>query len=355
MLEPRNALNTLKAYESPAEGDARLRLHLNENTFGCSETVLQALRGLTAEELARYPQREPVEKLVAESLGITPQQVLLTNGADEGLHLACTAYLEQGMQAVTAVPTFSLYSTYTRATGAELVEVPSLADFAFPVEGVLQAVNSKTRMVLIANPNNPTGACVTEADILRIAKAAPQAAVLADEAYFEFYGKSVIRHLDTYPNLMVARTFSKAYGLAGLRVGYLAGSERQISALRRICSPFNVNVAALRCAAAGLADETYMRGYVNAIVEGRQWLREQLTKLGVESWPSHANFVLARFAARRENFLEAARREGILIRDRDDQPLCRGCVRISIGSQQQNQRVIEIAKRCSEIALAGAE
>jgi histidinol-phosphate aminotransferase len=345
MLEARAAVRGLQPYVAPPAEDRPVRLHLNENAWGCSPRVLEALHTVTASEIARYPQREAVERLVAERMGLEAEQVLLTNGADEALHLACMAYLETGTEAITVIPTFTLYSVYSRATGTTLLEIPALDEFRFPLEAVLRAIGPRTRLVIIAAPNNPTGACVAEADILSIAAAVPDAAVLVDEAYSEFCGRSVLSQIGSIPNLLVARTFSKAYGLAGLRAGFLAGDTQQIAAIRRFCSPFNVNLLALRCLPAALADEEYMQSYVRAVIAGRDELGRELAAVGISIWPSGANFVLAKLGDDREAFLASTAQAGIGVRDRHDQPLCAGCVRISVGTEEQNRSVIEIARR----------
>src|SRR5579864_8071391 len=218
MLSARAAVRTLKEYHPPLGGREGLRLDFNENTVGCSPRVLEVLRNLGPERLAKYPEREPLERTVAEFLGIASPQVLLTNGVDEAIHLLCETYLEPGDEVIVAVPTFSMYEIYAAATGARVTAIQCKDDFAFPTAEVLARVTDRIRLIAVANPNNPTGAVVSREDLLKIAAAAPDAAVLVDEAYFDFYGESVLDAVSTTPNLFVARTFSKAYGLAGLRI-----------------------------------------------------------------------------------------------------------------------------------------
>jgi histidinol-phosphate aminotransferase len=303
--------------------------------------------------LARYPERESVETQVADFLGIDPGQVLLTNGVDEGIHLVCETYLEPGDEALIAVPTFSLYEIYAGATGTQAVTVPMAADFEFPVNNILSRVNPRTRFIAIANPNNPTGKVVKREDLLRIAAAAPQAAVLVDEAYFEFYGQTVLDAIVTTPNLFVARTFSKAYGLAGLRIGVLAGAPEQMKMVRRVSSPYNVNAAALACLPAALADGTYVAKYVSEGRSGRERLYAELEKLGLEHWKSEANFVLARIGEASGRFVAAMRERGILVRDRSGDPGCQGCVRMTLGSAEHTERLV-VALRAVMTGLRSA-
>jgi len=340
VLSARAAVRNLKEYHPPLGGREGLRLDFNENTVGCSPRVLEVLRNLDPETLAKYPEREPAERAVAEFLAVAPGQVLLTNGVDEAIHLMAETYLEAGDQAVVAVPTFSMYEIYAAATGAQVVTVACQEDFAFPTEQLLARLTDRTRLVAVANPNNPTGTVASREDLLRIAGAAPNAALLVDEAYFDFYGESVLDAVSATPNLFVARTFSKAYGLAGLRIGALAGPAEQIRMVRRVGSPYNVNAVALACLPAALADREYIGGYVAEVRRGRERLEQELDALGVRYWPSQANFVLAYFGGQGGTFIRAMRERGILVRDRSGDAGCQGCVRMTLGSAEHSERLI---------------
>jgi len=339
VLRPREAVRTLSTYHPPLAGREGLRLDFNENTEGCSPRVLERLRRLGPGDLARYPEREPVEAVVGEFLGVPGAEVLLTNGVDEAIHLLCSAYLSPGDEALIVVPTYSMYRIYMMGAGAEVVAVAAGEKFSFPTDEVLSAITRRTRMIAIANPNNPTGTIASREDLLRIASAAPEAAVLVDEAYFEFCGQTLLPDRGGCPNLFVARTFSKAYGMAGLRLGVLVGDAEAMLAVRRVSSPYNVNAAALACVTAALEDHDYIEGYVREVCEGRSRLERALEASGVAFWPSSANFVLARVGAA-SVFVEQMRRRGILVRDRSGDPGCEGCVRITLGSRQHCDRML---------------
>jgi histidinol-phosphate aminotransferase len=322
-----------------------LRLDFNESTVGCSPRVLARLRSLDSELLARYPEREPVENEVAGFLGLDPAQVLLTNGVDEGIHLLCSAYLDPGDEALIVVPTFAMYAIFAQAEGARVVEVRSAGDnFAFPEKDLLAQLSPRTRLIAVANPNNPTGAVVGGDVLIQIAQAAPQAAVLVDEAYFEFHGETLIDHTRQIENLFVARTFSKAYGLAGLRIGILAGDTRQMAMVRRVASPYNVNAAALAVLPEALQDQEYVARYVAQVLSSRERLQQELGNLGMHYWPSRANFVLVRVGSAHAEFVQALRNRGILVRDRHSDrhsdPRCEGCVRLTVGSDEHTETLI---------------
>ena len=341
MLEAREAVRKLKQYQPPLGDRTGLRLDFNENTGGCSPRVLERLRQLQPEQMACYPEREPVEREVASFLGLPPEQVLLTNGVDEAIHLVCETYLEPDDDALIVVPTFAMYQICAAATGAQVVSIPTEADFRFPTSKILAYTTApRTRLIAIANPNNPTGAVASVEDLLLIARSAPQAAVLVDEAYFEFHGESLLEYVGQVQNLFVARTFSKAYGMASLRVGVLAGAAEQIQSLRRACSPYNVNGVALACLQTALADQEYVGRYVDEVRESRNVMEEEFRVLGIPFWPSQANFVLARIGPSHADFVRGMRARGILVRDRSSDFGCDGCVRITAGWREHTERML---------------
>lgn len=340
MLEARAVVQKLQSYHPPLAGRQGLRLDFNENTVGCSPRVLARMRTLDAEALARYPDREPVEHEVARFLGLDAAQLLLTNGVDEAIHLLCSTYLEAEDEAIIVVPTFAMYSLFVQAAGAQVIKVQSGPDFAFPTAELLAKISSHTRLIAVANPNNPTGAAVSEEILLQIAEAAPQAGLLVDEAYFEFHGETLLTRPARPPNIFVARTFSKAYGLAGLRIGVIVGEATQMEMLRRVASPYNVNAVALAVLPEALQDAAYVEHYAAAVRRNRKVLEQELFALRLHYWPSRGNFVLVRVGPAHKEFVQCLRDRGILVRDRDSDPGCKGAVRLTVGSDAHTQTLI---------------
>ena len=340
MLEARAAVKDLQAYRPPLAGRQGLRLDFNESTVGCSPRVLARLRSLDADAMARYPEREPVEADVGAFLGLDAAQVLLTNGVDEAIHLLCSTYLEPGDEAIVVVPTFAMYAIFAASEGARVVQVLSGEDFSFPLKELLARISERTRLIAVANPNNPTGAAVACEVLIQVARAAPQAALLVDEAYFEFHGETVLSHASWPSNLFVARTFSKAYGLAGLRIGILTGDSREIAMVRRVASPYNVNAVALAVLPEAMRDQEYVKKYVAEVQHGRGMLERELRTLGLHYWPSRANFVLVRVGPAHAEFVQAFRARGILVRSRNSDPGCEGCVRLTVGSNEHTRILI---------------
>lgn len=333
--QPRELIRRMKDYHPPLGDRSGVRLDFNENTFACSPKVLETLGRISRAELTMYPERERVERVVAGHLGIKPEQALLTNGVDEAIHVLCQTYLGPGDTMLLPVPTYSMYAVYASGTEAALVEVPAESEFRFPLQALLAEITPATKLIAIANPNSPTGQAVTREEILRVLDAAPRAAVLVDEAYFHFHGETLMDLVGSVPNLIVARTFSKAYGLAGLRCGLLAAAEEQMQWLRRVISPYSVNSLALACLPAAMEDQAYIDWYVGEVLAARAEFTQALDSMGIRYWPSAANFVLTSIGSKHAEFARAMREQGVLVRDRSADPGCDGCVRITIGTREQ--------------------
>ncbi len=304
---------------------------------------MERLASIRPEDLTKYPERAPVEAFVASYLGLDASQVLLTNGVDEAIHLICTTFLEANDEALVWVPSFFMYdvSIALMAPGG-LRKVQSDASMEFPYDRFIASITEKTKLIIVASPNNPTGATVSRKELLAIAERAPHALLMVDEAYFHFHGDTTIGDVGRVPNLLVTRTFSKAYGLANLRVGLVAGDARLISYLKKASSPYNVNGVALECLPAALADESYTAWYVEQIREGRERMMEALDALGVPYFPSAANFILMQIGSKHTELVEAARERGVLLRDRSADPGCEGFVRITIGIEEHVTRGIAV-------------
>ncbi len=340
MIQPRLRVLEMPEYHPPLGNRDRLRLDFNENTVACAPAVLAAIHAISAEDLTRYPERGPVEALAAEHLNLAAEQIILTNGVDEAIHVLCQAFLDAGDELLLPVPTYSMYEIYASATDARTIRVQAGADFAFPLQALLAAITPRTKLIAIANPNSPTGSVATREQMLEVCRAAPHSIVLVDEAYFHFYGLTVVDLIGKVPNLIVARTFSKAYGLASLRLGLLAGPAELLRWVRRVLSPYSVNSIALVALAAALKDPRYLLQYVAEIHLARTQFLEALGRIGLKFWPTEANFVLVHIGPAHREFCAAMRANGILVRDRSADPGCDGCVRITIGTRAQMQQAI---------------
>jgi histidinol-phosphate aminotransferase len=353
--EPRARVQAMKEYHPPLGNRDALRLDFNENTVACSPKVREMLGRISAGSLTRYPERAPVEALVAAHLGLAPSQVALTNGVDEAIHVLFETFLEEGDELLLPVPTYTMYGVYASATDARVIAVQADDDLQFPFERLLAAITPRTKIIAIANPNSPSGAAATRAQLLEIAAQAPRAVLLADEAYFHFHGETVIDQVGVIPNLIVARTFSKAYGLAGLRLGLLAGPAELMRWIKRVLSPYSVNSLALACLPPALEDTAYLDWYVGEVLAARADFEAALDRAGLRRWTSRANFVLVEIGAQHKEFTQLMSAAGVLVRDRSSDPGCDGRVRITIGTREQMRQAVVALNETLATLRAGKE
>jgi histidinol-phosphate aminotransferase len=344
-LRPRDAVLKMAPYSPPTGGRAdKLRLDFNENTVGCSPRVLAALREcLTASGLTIYPEYGDAKKELAAFFGVAPEALLFTNGTDEAIQVLVNTYVDDGDDVLLLRPSYAMYRFYAEVAGAAIRELDYRAgDLAFPLDGLLAAIRLGTRAIIIANPNNPTGCAIDLPAIERILETAPGAAVLIDEAYFEFYGVTALPIIERYPNLFVSRTFSKVYGMAAMRMGCLFSRPANIAYLHKAQSPYSVNALAVMAAREAIRDPGYIENYVAEVHAARGLLRAGLDELKIPYFPSHANFVLMRVGPRAIEVRDRLREKGVLVRDRSYE--IDGCVRVTVGSRDQVRRFLRELK-----------
>ncbi len=344
-LPVREAILNRRTYEAPAEGRSdKLRLDFNENTAGCSPAVRRALGKLTTKQLAMYPEYQAPTGRIARYFSVRPEELLLTNGGDDALRVFFDTFVEPGSGILICEPTFPMYRYYAEIYGARISVLRYGSEMEFPLEGVIAALRKKPCVLFIANPNNPTGTLLQKDDLRRILKAAAHTAVVMDEAYAEFSGFSVVRWIRKYPQLFVARTFSKVAGLAALRLGAVIACEESLALVRRAMPPFPVNLAALVAAEAAVADRSTMRGYVSEVKRLRAWSAAELQKLGVKTYPSAGNFLLANFGPSGPALFQRLEKQGILLRERS-KDIGPGFVRVTIGTQSEMRRLLKSIRK----------
>ena len=332
-----------------SSADRPLRLHLNEHTAGCSPTVLAAIRDIQRETVARYPDYAPVTDACQRHFGVEAGWLALTNGLDEGLHAAAYAVARATRRragdrapaasttltastALVVEPAFEMYAACADAAGLDVRRVLPGDDPAFPVEAFFAALAPDVRLIYLTDPNNPTGLAIPPGLVDRICEAAPQALVMLDEAYGEYSGRTAIGpSLDRHRNLVVGRTFAKAYGLAGLRVGAIVAHPETLAPLRHVLPPFPLNVSAVRALEAALEDRQYLEWSIAQAAESRGLIAEACRRLGLHYWPSEGNFVLVRIGDAVGRVVDGMAARGVLVRDRSQQPGCAGCCRITAG------------------------
>lgn len=341
----RKAVRRMRAYHPPLEGRAgKLRLDFNENTMGCSPRVRRALRQMTSADISIYPEQETVRGELAKYFRVTETEVLLTNGTDEALHLISNVFVEPRDAVLLAEPTFAMYRFYSELAGARVRALRYDELLRFPMKQVVKELRRHPRIFFLANPNNPTGSLLAERDLRQILVAATQTMFVVDEAYFEYSGVTILPWVRRHPNLIVTRTFSKAAGLAGLRLGCVFAHRDVASLMRKAQSPYPVNVAALLAARAAIKDPAFLARMIREFRISKKALEDGLTALGVRIFPSAANFVLLDLGRRAGQIVAALAKHGILIRDRSADFGGKGFVRITVGTLGETRRVLRELK-----------
>lgn len=343
---PRAAVQKMAAYAPPTGGrEGKLRLDFNENTLGASPRVAEALRAaISAGQLAVYPEYTRATTELARHFGVAEEQLLFTNGTDEAIQVLLQTFVEPADEVISLEPSYAMYRFYAELGGARVRTVRYKAKtLAFPREELLAAASSATRAILLSNPNNPTGTAATREEIEEVLRAVPQSVVLVDEAYFEFCGVTMLDLVGRYPNLFVSRTFSKAYGMAGLRFGCLFSDARHLAGMRKAQSPYSVNALATIAARAAVADDEYVRGYVAEVLAAREFLYAELKRGGIPFFRSEGNFVLLQLGDDVQEICRRLREAGVLIRDRSHE--IPGCARVTVGTREQVTRFLKELRR----------
>jgi histidinol-phosphate aminotransferase len=318
-----------------------IKLASNENPLGPGKKALDAIQA-TLPQLALYPDGNGfnLKQALARKYDVQASQITLGNGSNEILELVARAFLTPELEVVFSQHAFAVYPIVTQAVGAKAVVVPAV-NHGHDLDAMLQAVTKKTRLVFVANPNNPTGTLVDQASLERFIKALPDTCLcVLDEAYYEFVDSTdpvdSISWLKKYPNLLITRTFSKAYGLAGLRVGYGLSSPELADILNRVRQPFNNNMLALAAAEAALSDTEHLQRTIAVNAQGMRQLTDGFKDLGLEWIPSHGNFVSVDLKRPGQPVYEALLRKGVIVRPVANYEMP-DHLRISIGTEEENR------------------
>jgi histidinol-phosphate aminotransferase len=341
LLRPRPAVERMAPYHPPTGGRMdRLRLDFNENTLGCSEKVTQFIaEHLVENDLAVYPEYGKAIEELAQFFKVEQNEFAITNGTDEAIQVLVNTYVDDGDDVIILKPSYAMYRFYCEVAGAEIREIEYRpGTLAFPLQELLGAIQPNTRLILISNPNNPTGAGVDLDGITRILRKAPNAAVLIDEAYYEFSGVTALKLINEYPNLFVSRTFSKVYGMAAMRVGCIFSKAENVAWMKKAQSPYSVNSLAVLAARAAIRDTEYISEYVGEVLAARELLYVGFEKLGIPYIKSQGNFVLFAAGDRSAEIRDTLREKGILVRDRSYE--IPGCVRVTVGTREQMRKFL---------------
>ncbi len=325
-----------------------IKLASNENPLGPSPLAVKAIID-TVHTINRYPDGSGyyLKEKIGERYKLPGDQIILGNGSDELIELLTRTFLSPGEHAIQAYPTFLVYEKVVKGAGGRMNSVP-LSGFAVDLEGISRAITPETKIIFINNPNNPTGSAISREEMTRFLREIPDDVLVAlDEAYIEFVtDNSVCDGLELlagHPLLFVLRTFSKLYGLAGLRIGYGFGSREVIGYMNRVRQPFNANSLAQAAAVAAMDDFEFVSLTLRVIREGLRYLYQNLDELGVEYVPTQANFFLIRVPFGGKRTFELMLKQGVIVRAMDSFGLP-DYIRINVGLEEENERFIRTLK-----------
>src|SRR3989338_6024443 len=320
MIKPRRAVIEMQEYKPPTSDRTNsLRLDFNENTVGCSDNIINSVRKIKRDMLSTYPEYTKLRKELAKYCKVKADEIIATNGTDEAIKTIIETYIENGKdEIIIPVPTYAMFKFYAQLNEAVINEITYNEDLSFPAKQILGAINDKTKIIVLVNPNNPTGTSINAKNIIKIIEKAKRynSVVLIDEAYYQFIGKTSIPLIKKYDNIFITQTFSKAFGLAGLRLGYIISNKNNIRIMQKVLSPYSVNIAASVCASEALKDSAYIKNYV-------------LLKIGPQA----------------ASFCEKLKEKGVLVRNRSSDPLLQGCVRITLGTIGQTKQLIKALRQ----------
>lgn len=353
--ESRPEVERLKGYSAPLEGRrGLLRLDFNENTLGPSPRVVAAIRSFPEELIAVYPEYDGLREALIANLKASKEglqhplaadQVGVFNGVDAAIHAVIHAYGASGDTLLTTSPTFGYYAPCAAMQGMAIEAVPhAMPGFVFPLDAIRSALRRTPKILMLCNPNNPTGTRLGAEQVLALAASAPDTLVVVDELYEAFTGDSVLPTVDfqAQPNVLVLRSLAKTAGLAGLRLGFAIGHSGVVDRVGRVTGPYDVNSLAVAAAFAALEDQAYTNAYVAKVLRARDWIVSEMTRSRVVSHCDGGNYFLVWPERPADDVEQALRSQGILVRSMTGKPQLNGALRVSIGTPEQMQRFWDV-------------
>jgi histidinol-phosphate aminotransferase len=349
MISPRKTMANARAYQIFNEDrSSKTRLDLNENAWGCSPKVLEVIENATVEDIALYPEYGSFLTKFSQHYNVSVENVIISNGADDSIRCVFDCLVEQDDEVLLPVPNYGMFDIFGRIRGAKITEVLYNEDFTFPTNKILEFVSEKIKLIIIVNPANPLGTTIPANELITILKKAKESFILLDETYVHFVNKSYVELIRQFDNLIIVQTFSKAYGLTGLRLGILFSNEKNIHHLEKVNLPFAVNTIALKAGSAALEDQEFIQQVVKNVANETKFLQTELTKIGIETRACKTNFLLIKIGDQADQVYQALQDRGVLLRNLNKHPLLKGYLRITIGKRADNLKLLDtLRKVCS--------
>ena len=341
----RKSVAALSAYPiSPVTRRDKLRLDLNENNFGCSPKVIEALSNPDRWDISAYPEYGELYQALSGRSALPVDHILVTNGADDGIRCLMQVFIEDGDKVVLSDPGFSIFNIFAAAAGAQLVKVAYLADLQFPFEGFMTAAIQKPKLMAVVRPDSPTGGLISRKQLVHLLDAAPETIVILDETYHHFLQESCVDLVPQYQNLIVMQSFSKAYALAGMRIGIIYAQPELIQHFRKVNPPFSVNGLAVVAARAALSDADYLQQVVEVVTAEKERLIGAFELLGLQAVNAPANFILLNVGDRADEIHGQLLEEKIIVKNLNKISLLKGHFRVAVGPADVNDRFLQAMK-----------
>ncbi len=347
MIRVKPYIEAMSPYSPPWSNMDRsgfLRMDLNENTLDPPDHVIRAIKDwLDQKRIQLYPEYSRFMPKLARYAGVEQNQLMLSNGSDQAIEVILRAFLEPGDEMLIAQPGFPIFEQVTRAIGAIVRGVPYTKDLHFPWDDFMQSLTPDISLVVLINPDNPTGSSISLAKIREVLETASDIPVIVDEAYFEYTGVTALEFLKDYSNLIITRTFSKAFAMAGLRLGYLIAHPDMVAEFHKIRGPFDINSCAIAAAEAQLDNPAQWQAYIHEIMKvSKPWLENFFAENGICYYPGAAHFMIVE-PKDRDGMVRHLKENGILVRPMVA-PLIRHTFRMNLGTLEQTKRFAEVYK-----------
>lgn len=324
-----------------------VKLDANENPYNVLEELTELITSrLVSENLNRYPDNDALmlREAIAAYIGVKDENIICGNGSDEIIKMIVDAFVDKDDVVVTHTPTFSMYKVAAEISGGRVIEIEDNEDFEINIENIINAANeNNAKVIFLCNPNNPTGILIGQSDIIRVLEST-NAIVAIDEAYYEFCGETVVDKIDKYDRLIVLRTLSKAFGLAGMRVGYGVANSDFINVLNKVRPPYNLNTVSQAIGEVVLQNMGIVDKYIEEIKREREFFMNELSSIkDIKVIPSKSNFLLIK-TDKYLDLIERFKENKIKVRDFGSDGILKNCIRLTVGTREENKKALKVIK-----------
>ena len=342
MVKSRKGLEDISPYFVPPYSRMdKVRLDLNESSFGCSKKVFKALGELKPKDTAVYPEYEKLNKKIASEFKVKPENVLVTNGGDDAIRCVIDTFSSKEDEIIIPVPNYSMFELYANLSGIKVKKIQFNDNLSFPLEQVLEKITNRTKMIVIVNPASPLGTILSKKKLTAILEKAKDSIVLLDETYFHFAGNSYSEMVNKYKNLVVIQTFSKIYGLAAARIGFILANEKILKEILKVAFPYPVSSFSTIAAYAALSDKKFISEVLKKVNREKEYLVDYLKPYTDNVINTHTNFILAKFENKADLIYKKLYKRSILVKNISNLPMMKDYIRISIGNREENNILLK--------------